>query len=198
MQIHKLSVIVLGAALSASACAGPGAYVWAKDLPSARDSSGEYLISTGDVIGVRVVNQDGMSTRARVRSDGRIALPLLGDVEVRGKRPSSLRQELEARFKEYIVAPSVTVNVDEIAPVSVSVLGEVAHPGVVQMDAGCGVAQAIAGAGGLTDYASRDRIFVVRNDEKPVRVRFTFDGIAGSDAAAVRFALKRGDVVVVE
>jgi polysaccharide export outer membrane protein len=194
MRITKSIVVVA----LLQACSPAGSYVWVKDLPSAHDPYNEYLISTGDMIGIRVVNQDGMSTKARVRSDGRIALPLLGDVEVRGKRPSSLRQELEARFKEYIVAPSVTVSVEEVAPVSVSVLGEVAHPGVIQMDAGCGVAQAIAGAGGLTDYASRDRIFVVRNTESPMRVRFTFDGLAGADPAAVHFALKRGDVVVVE
>jgi polysaccharide export outer membrane protein len=193
MRIRELIVL----AVLLEGCGASGPYVWAKDLPSTT-SANEYLISSGDVVGVRVVNQEGMSTRARVRSDGRIALPLLGDVEVRGKTPGALRLELEARFKEYIVAPSVTVNLDEIAPVSVSVLGEVAHPGVISMDAGCGIAQAIAGAGGLTDYASRDRIFVVRNGEKPMRVRFTFDGIAGADPAAVRFALKRGDVVVVE
>ena len=125
-------------------------------------------------------------------------MPLLGDVEVRGKRPSVAASRTRCPYKEYIVAPSVTVSIDEIAPVAVSVLGEVAPPGVIQIDSGCGVAQAIAGAGGLTDYASKDRIFVVRNAEKPVRVRFTFDGIAGGDPAAVRFALKRGDVVVVE
>ena len=194
MRIRELIIVMAACA----ACAPAGPYVWVKDLPSTTSASSEYLIAAGDVLSVRIVNQDSMSTKARVRSDGRIALPLLGDVEVRGKRPSSLRQELEARYKEYIVAPSVTVSVDEIAPVSVSVLGEVAHPGVVQMDSGCGVAQAIAGAGGLTDYASHDRIFVVRNGDPPMRVRFTFDGLAGGDPAAVRFALKRGDVVVVE
>ena len=193
MRIHRLVIVVV-----IQACAPAGPYVWVKDLPSTTSASSEYLVAAGDVISVRIVNQDSMSTKARVRSDGRIALPLLGDVDVRGKRPSSLRQELEARYKEFLVAPSVTVSVDEIAPVSVSVLGEVAHPGVVQMDSGCGVAQAIAGAGGLTDYASRDRIFVVRGGDKPERVRFTFDGLAGGDPAAVRFALKRGDVVVVE
>jgi polysaccharide export outer membrane protein len=193
MKIREL--IIVGVL---QGCAGAGPYVWVRDLPSTTSATSEYQVATGDVLTVRIVNQDSMSTKARVRSDGRIALPLLGDVEVRGKHPSSLRQELEARYKEYIVAPSLTVSVDEIAPVAVSVLGEVAHPGVVQMDSGCGVAQAIAGAGGLTDYASRDRIFVVRNGEKPMRVRFTFDGLAGGDPAAVRFALKRGDVVVVE
>jgi len=179
------------------ACTGAGTYVWAKDLPAAHSTQG-YLIATGDTISVRVINQDSMSTRARVRSDGRVALPLLGDVEVRGKTPSSLREELEARFKQYLVAPSVTVNVEEVAPVLVSVLGEVAHPGVVKLDPNASVSEALAGAGGLTDYANRDRIFVVRRADKPLRIRFTFDGLEGSDPAAVRFNLRRGDVVVVE
>ncbi len=195
MRIRDLIVVL---SLGAVACGPSGKYVWVKDLPPTADFSGEYLIATGDVISVRVVNQDSMSTKARVRNDGRIALPLLGDVEVRGKKPSAVRAELEARLKEYIVAPSVTVNVEEVAPVTVSVLGEVTHPGVIQMDGSGGVAQALAAAGGLTDYASRDRIFVVRPGGKPPRVRFTFDELSGADPAAVRFLLRRGDVIVVE
>jgi polysaccharide export outer membrane protein len=195
MRIRDLILVL---SLGAGACGPSGSYVWVRDLPPTADFSGEYLIATGDVISVRVVNQDSMSTRAKVRDDGRIALPLLGDVEVRGKKPSALRAELEARLKEYIVAPSVTVNVEEVAPVTVSVLGEVTHPGVVHMDGSGGVAQALAAAGGLTDYANRDRIFVVRQGGKPSRVRFTFDGLSGADPAAVRFLLRRGDVIVVE
>ena len=196
MRIRELSFIAVSLALSA--CAGPGRFVWAKDLPPSTTPH-EYLIGAGDMISIRVVNQDSMSTHARVRADGRIALPLLGDVEVRGKTPSSLRAELEARLKEYIVAPSVTVNVEEVAPVLVSVLGEVTHPGVVKLDPNASVAEALAGAGGLTDYADRDRIFVVRRaDKNPLRVRFTFDELEGGDPAAVRFGLRRGDVVVVE
>jgi len=196
MRIRELSCVLF---LCVAGCAGAGQYVWAKDLPPSTTSAHEYLIGAGDLISIRVVNQDSMSTHARVRTDGRIALPLLGDVEVRGKTPSSLRAELEARLKEYIVAPSVTVNVEEVAPVMVSVLGEVAHPGVVKLDPNASVAEALAGAGGLTDYANRDRIFVVRRENKaPLRVRFTFDGLEGSDAAAVGFGLRRGDVVVVE
>jgi polysaccharide biosynthesis/export protein len=195
MRIREL---ILVCALGASACGPSGSYTWVKDLPPTGDFSADYLIATGDTISVRVVNQESMSTRARVRNDGRVALPLIGDVEVRGKKPSSLRLELEARLKEFIVAPSVTVNVEEIAPVTVSVLGEVTHPGVVQMDGSGGVAQALAAAGGLTDYAYRDRIFVVRASGKPSRVRFTFDDLASGDGMASRFTLRRGDVVVVE
>ena len=195
MRIRDLSFAL---SLGLCACSGPGHYIWAKDLPPSTMSSHEYLIATGDTISVRVINQDSMSTKARVRSDGRVALPLLGDVEVRGKTPSSLRAELEARLKQFIVAPSVTVNVEEVAPVLVSVLGEVTHPGVVKLDPNASVVEALAGAGGLTDYANRDRIFVVRGGDKPLRIRFTFDGLEGGDPAAVRFSLRRGDVVVVE
>jgi polysaccharide export outer membrane protein len=193
MKLFELVLVV-----SLACCSGPGKYVWVKDLPSNGDFANEYFIAAGDVISVRVVNQDSMSTKARVRNDGRVALPLIGDVDVRGKKPSSVRAELEARFKEYIVAPSVTVNVEEVAPVTVSVIGEVSHPGVIQMDGSGGVAQALAAAGGLTDYASRDRIFVVRGGDNPVRVRFTYGELAGGSSAAVRFMLRRGDVVVVE
>jgi len=199
MRIREVSLALALGALGAAACAPSGKWTWVRDLPASADFSGDYLISTGDVISVRVVNQDSMSTKAKVRNDGRVALPLLGDVEVRGKKPASLRAELEARLKEFIVAPSVTVNIEEIAPVTVSVLGEVGHPGVVQMTDGLGgVAQALAAAGGLTDYASRDRIFVLRQGDKPLRVRFTYDDVSGGEQAATKFQLRRGDVVVVE
>jgi len=200
MRIREVSlVLVVVGALGVAGCAPSGKWTWVRDLPASADFSGDYLISAGDVISVRVVNQDSMSTKAKVRNDGRVALPLLGDVEVRGKKPASVRAELEARLKEFIVAPSVTVNIEEIAPVTVSVLGEVGHPGVVQMTDGAGgVAQALAAAGGLTDYASHDRIFVLRGGDKPLRVRFTYDDLSGGEMASTRFQLRRGDVVVVE
>ncbi len=182
-----------------AACSSTGSYVWVQDLPTEPAASGEYLIHTGDVINVRVVSQDALTTRARVRPDGRIALPLLGEVEVRGKRPSALRAELEARLKPYFVAPSVTVNIDEFAPRQITVIGEVAKPGVFVMDIhGAGLAQALADAGGFTDYADRSRIFVLRSGEKRERIRFTYDSVTRGDTAAGRFVLEPGDVVVVE
>lgn len=194
--------------LALASCGSTGTFVWVQDLPPAPQVSSEYLIRTGDTVNVRVVSQDGLATRARVRPDGRIALPLLGEVEVRGKRPSALRAELEARLKPYFVAPSVTVNIDEFAPRQVTVIGEVTHPGVFPLDMrGAGVAQALADAGGFTDYADRSRIFVLRSatwsdasrrGERAERIRFTYDAITRGDTAAARFVLEPGDVVVVE
>ena len=190
-----LLALVLGASMGA--CASTGPYVWAQDLPpdGARD---EYLIVAGDMLSVRVFNQDAMSTHARVRSDGKIAVPMIGDVTVRGSTPSAVSKNLETRLKEYIVSPRVTVTVEESQPNAVSVLGEVSHPGIYTMDTSSGVLSALAAAGGFTSFASRDSIFVVRNNPRPVRVRFTFASLIQADSPAAAFHLRRGDVVVVE
>jgi polysaccharide export outer membrane protein len=181
-------------------CASTGPFVWVQDLPREYTTrqSGDYLINDGDMVNVRVFNQDPLSTRARVRSDGKLALPVLGDVDVRGKRPSALKTELEGRLKGYVNSPSVTVTVEEFQPISISVLGEVAHPGAFPLDPRATVAQVLAVAGGLTDYASRDRIFVVRSAPHPVRVRFTYEAIAQGSPTTAGFVLQNGDLVVVD
>jgi len=189
------------AALLLGACGSAGRYVWITELPpDAAMSAGasEYLVRDGDVLNVRVFNQEALSTRARVRSDGRIAMPAIGDIEVRGKRPSSLKSELEARLKDYVNAPSVTVTVDEFQPITVAVLGEVGHQGTFPADPRSTIAQVLAAAGGLTDYASRDSIYVVRAAPQPLRIRFTYDDIRRGEPRTAAFSLRQGDLVVVE
>jgi polysaccharide export outer membrane protein len=186
-------------ALTLAACGSAGNYVWVRDLPTEQSpSETEYLVRDGDVLNVRVFNQEPMSTRARVRSDGRIAMPVLGDIEVRGKRPSSLKAELEARMKDIINAPSVTVTIEEFQPITVFVLGEVGHPGSFPVDPRATIAQVLALSGGLTEFASRNRIFVVRRAPKPLRARFTYEDITRGDPHSAAFAFRQGDLIVVE
>jgi polysaccharide export outer membrane protein len=125
-------------------------------------------------------------------------MPAIGDVDVRGKRPSALKAELEARLKDYVNTPSVTVTVEEFQPINVSVLGEVSKQGTFAMDPRASVAQVLAAAGGLTDYASRDSIFVVRPGPHPLRVRFSFEDVSRGDPRSSSFPLEQGDLVVVE
>ncbi len=188
----RLGALVL---LPLAGCGG-APFVWVDDLAQQK-AADEYVIEAGDTVGVHVFNQENMSTRARVRSDGKVAVPMLGDVEFRGKTPSALSKELGARFKEYVVSPVVTVSVEESLPTAVSVLGEVAHPGNYTLDASAGVLQALAAAGGFTDYASRDAIYVVRKAPGP-RVRFAFSALAHGDGRATAFRLRAGDAVIVE
>ncbi len=157
-----------------------------------------YLINVGDTLTVRVFEQEAMSSKVKVRADGRVALPIIGEFEVRGKRPFDVARELEVKLKEFVVAPKVTVNVDEFAALQVAVLGEVTHPGTYPLDPTAGVLQALASAGGLTEYATKDRIFVLRKTPALRRVRFTFDALSRNEPKAATFALQTGDVVVVE
>jgi polysaccharide export outer membrane protein len=182
-------------------CSGGGNYVWVNDLPRdpADAAPGDYVIATGDVLEVRVLGHEDLSNpKVRVREDGRIAMPILGEVNASGVRPSALRGEIEARLKDYVKEPSVSVNVEEAHGTSVSVLGEVSRPGSYPIEPGGGVAQALAIAGGVTEYADRDRIFVLRGGAHPIRVRFTYDALTRGERPASAFVLRAGDLVVVE
>lgn len=184
-------------ALVCSACAGPGNYVWFTDVP--RDQrAGDYLIGAGDVLTVRVVGHEEMMTKARVRSDGGIAIPFIQrSIVARGKTPDTLSREIEADLAKFFNTPSVSVNVDETLPANIAVLGEVARPGVFPLGPSLGLSQALALSGGVTEFASRDRIFIVRV-EPPERIRFTYEAVIRDEGGAGQFALRPGDVVVVE
>ena len=188
----------------AAGCSHAGDYVWADDLAEPpHPTEAEYLIAPGDVLGVRVFNQEGMSGRARVRPDGKISLPFVNDVEAAGQTPAGLARRLQARLKEFINNPVVTVSLEEAGPIQVSVLGEVVHPGVFPVASGANVLQALAAASGLTPYASRDRIFVLRKtppgSKAPViRVRFTYQKLSQAEGRSAGYRLRDGDVVVVE
>ncbi|MGA3123179.1 MAG: polysaccharide biosynthesis/export family protein [Polyangiaceae bacterium] len=190
---------LLAAGFAASGCAGPGAYVWFESLPpETGPASHEYLIGIGDIVSIHVFGHEEMTLRQRVRSDGRVSVLLIGDVEAKGKHPSALKAELEGRLKDYFVSPSVVVNIEETPPLTVLLMGEVARPGAYSLDLDPRLAHALALGGGLTDYASRTSIFVVRSDPIPMRIRFRFESVYRNIGGAGEFQLHRGDLVEVE
>lgn len=194
-----LAVVCLTAgAACASATKGP--FVWVDQVPPDTSAPvGDYTIGPGDALNVQVWEQEKMSARVRVRTDGQISLPFLNDVPAAGKTPVALAKDLEERFKSFIVSPQVTVAVDEATPLRISVLGQVGEPGLHNLDPGAGVAQALAAAGGLKEYAHKDRIFVLRQGgAEPQRIRMTYEGVTGAQGRAASLRLRTGDVVVVE
>jgi len=200
-----VSVLIWSLVAFLPACASTGASIEVdqlKDAPDPLSANSEYVINVGDMLSIQVWEQDKMSGKMRVRSDGRISLPLLNDVDAAGKTPVRLARDLEASLKSVILNPMVTVVVEESKPptLSISVLGEVAKPGVQALDPGAGVAQALAAAGGLTTFAHKSRIFVLRSDPqtKPTRIHFTYDALTRTAGRASLFRLKTGDVIVVE
>lgn len=179
-------------------CAGMGQYVWAEALPEpSADAPGEYKLAPGDVIFVRVFNQDQMSGRTRIRPDGRVTVPFVNDVPAAGRTTQELGKALEVLLRDFIKTPVVTVFLEELAPAQLSVLGEVARPGVYPLERGQGVLRALAAAGGLTEFAHKDRIFLVRAGT-PGRIRFTLDGLSIPGTRSARFRLQNEDVVIVQ
>lgn len=188
----------LGLLFAASACANLGPYVWVDELQDTGGlQAGEYTLAPGDLVYVRVFNQESVSGRTRVRTDGRITVPFVNDVAAAGKTPPQLAKALETALRGFINQPVVTVSVEEAAQTHFSVLGEVNKPGVYAVERGQGMLRALAAAGGLTEYAHKDRIFIMRNGPQQ-RIRFSFDALSIPNSPASRFRLQDQDVVVVQ
>ncbi len=186
--------------LAASGCAGAGSFVWYQAVPNAEwaTDASEYVIGVGDVINIRVYEQDGLSSSVKIRRDGRIAMPLAGELVAAGKHPSQLAREMEGRLKEFIVTPRVTVNIETSQPVSVTAIGEITHIGALTLEPPARLIEALAQAGGPTEFADKSRIFVLRRFPTFQRIRFTYDAIVHNEDGAAGFPLRTGDVLVIE
>jgi polysaccharide biosynthesis/export protein len=192
--------LCLALALLGSGCAGAGQYVWFGEMPPSERAvlTGDYVIGVGDSISIRVFEQDGLSGDAKIRTDGKIALPLVGEIVAAGKRPLELSREIEAALKQFIVNPRVTINVTESKPVSVTVVGEVGHIGVLTLEPPARLVEAMAQSGGVGEFGDKDKIFVLRQFPSYKRIRFTWEAILRNQENAAQFPLRTGDVIVVE
>jgi polysaccharide export outer membrane protein len=204
-EARSIAGAAIAAAVLVGGCAASRDFIWVGEVPKSMYAEpGAYRIEIGDVIGVRVYNQEANSVdRARVREDGKITMPFLGDVRVDGFEPTELSRALELKLKAFIKEPGVTVVVHERRPLRVSVLGRVHRAGTYDLDPGGGLLHALAAAGGLTPFADGDRVFVIRNGywadtQLPARIRFRYDELVAGRSPAVTFRLRVGDVVVVE
>ena len=203
-QPRDRTIVVLRALIAAfvalMGCASQVPYVWVDQYtPPAgtNEQSTEYRLAPGDTIGVRVFNQDGMNTSARIRADGKVSLPLVNDVSAEGLTPTEFGKKVASLLREYINQPVVTVLVETMHATEVSVVGEVGRPGVYPIERGQGVLRAIAAAGGVTQFAHKDRIYVLRQTS-PLRIRLKMDELETPGTPAARFQLLPNDAIVVE
>jgi len=181
-------------------CVTSGPYVWVDDYvaPPAPAEKNTVLVP-GDVITIRVYQQPDMSTKTRVRNDGKVSVPFLNDIDAAGVTPAALAQSLQTKLKEYINTPVVTISLDDPRPITIPVTGEVNKPGVFLLDPGSGVLSAIASASGLSPFATWNKIFVIRQvPAPPTRIRFDYRDLQAGDRKSLQFQLRSGDAVVVE
>ena len=181
-----------------AACGATGSYTWVQEYTSPPVAPPATVLVPGDVITIRVYKEPDMSTKTRVRNDGKVSLPFLNDVDAAGQTPVQLAAVLQKRLKEYMSIPIVTVSLDDPRPNSIPVTGEVTKSGIFLLEPGAGLLDALAAAGGLSPFASLDRIFVIRQTPAPARIRFSYKDLQNGDHKSVSFLLRQGDAVVVE
>ncbi|HKQ71156.1 MAG TPA: polysaccharide biosynthesis/export family protein [Polyangiaceae bacterium] len=199
------SLLLFALVAAVGGCAGAAPFVWYRDLPKQEWTPPlgnahipDYTVGVGDTLSIRVYEQETLTTTAKVRNDGRLALTFIGEVTAAGKPPAALAREIEGRLKEFIVHPRVTVNVDQSQPIAVSMVGEVTRGGSVALESPASLLQAMAVAGGPTEYADKSRIFVIRRFPEFRRIRFTYDALLENKEGAAGFPLRTGDIVLVE
>jgi polysaccharide export outer membrane protein len=168
------------------------ASVAAQEAPVPRAQLDQYVIGPEDVLDIAVWDNEQISRTVPVRPDGRISLPLLDDVQAAGRTPMQLRDVLTTLLVPYIPAASVSVIVREVHSFKVTVLGEVKTAGRYDLKSPSTVLDLIAMAGGLTEYASRTKIVVLRREGTGRRqILFTFDKLQDN------FDVEPDDIILV-
>ena len=160
----------------------------------------EYTIAPSDIISISVWNQETMSRTVTVRPDGIIAYPLIGEIYVAGLSPSQLQNRLELELREFVnvLEGEVLVNIDEVHSYRVSVLGRVNTPGRFEFQSQATVLDALAEAGGLTDFAASSEILILRPTPQALRrIRFDYrDVLQSAENDGLLFVFP-GDIILV-
>lgn len=157
----------------------------------------EYLLGVGDLIEVQTWKEPDLSRTMRVRSDGRISLPLIGDIEAVGKTPRALALQIEELYRKSLSEPSVTIILNQ-SNQHYYVIGQVQHPGEFALDSDLTVLQALARSGGFLQWAKTSNIAVIRREgggEK--HLSFDYDAMIKKETLTQHLLLAPGDTIVV-
>jgi polysaccharide biosynthesis/export protein len=156
----------------------------------------DYRMFPGDKLRIEVYKDNQLSQSLQIRPDGKITLPLIGDAVAAGLTPTQLRDALTTSLKEYVTNPVVTVIVVESTPQSVYVMGEVRTSGPIALKGPLSIMQAIALAGGFSEFANKKDIRIQRQSGKGVKtLSFNYKDALENNRAPL--LLQAGDVVVV-
>jgi polysaccharide biosynthesis/export protein len=134
-----------------------------------------FVIGNDDVLAIDVWNEKEITRSIPVRSDGKISLPLVGEMQAAGRTPLQLEGDITDRLRNYITAPQVTVMVEEIHSQNFNILGQVAKPGSYSLTVASTVMDAIAAAGGFRDFAKQKGIYILRQTPGGSEARYNFN-----------------------
>ena len=167
--------------------------------PSKNLPPGDYIIGSDDILAVSVWREPEISRVIPVRPDGRISLPLIGELRASGLAPLKLQADITEHLKAYLSNPEVTVIVQEVKSQKFNIVGEVQKPGIYYLAKPMAVLDAIAMAGGVRDFARVKKIYVLRrNSDGPrIRIPFNYKEIIKGKSSSQDVTLEAGDTVVV-
>ncbi|MDF0643610.1 MAG: polysaccharide biosynthesis/export family protein [Nitrospira sp.] len=160
----------------------------------------DYIIGPEDILEITVWKNADLSKQVQVRPDGRISLPLLGDISAVAKTPTQLTEEISTGLRAYMENPTISIMIKDVQSYNIYVLGEVNKPGKYPLKSKTTLLQGITVAGGFTPMAARNKIVVFRftkDGEGQTKLKASYDDIVVRDGSSQNIELKPGDQIVV-
>jgi polysaccharide export outer membrane protein len=159
----------------------------------------KYVIGNDDVLNISVWKEPDLTKAVPVRSDGKISLPLVGELQATGKTPLQLERDITDKLKNFITTPEVNVIVQQVNSRKFNVLGEVSHPGSFALTASTTVMDAIAIAGGFRDFAKKSGVYILRKgpDGKESRLNFNYKSFIKGKNSDQNIRIEPNDTIIV-
>jgi polysaccharide biosynthesis/export protein len=153
-----------------------------------------YVIGAQDILMIRVWREQDFTGAYPVRPDGKITIPLVGDVQAGGLTPERLGEQLKQALSAYINAPDVSVSLQTVNSKKFFITGEVNRPGEYSLATPTKVFDALSNAGGFHDFANKKKILIIRGAE---RIKFNYQDILKGKSLEQNILLENGDTIVV-
>jgi polysaccharide export outer membrane protein len=189
MKRNAWGMVIVAAVVMLGGCAHQN-----KSIPVVKDEP--FRIGREDLLDIAVWRDADLSRVIPVRPDGYISLPMIGEVRADGRTPLELAEDIRAKLQPYVQDPKVTVIVREVNSSRVFVTGEVANPGSYPLRGRVSLLQAVALAGGFSDFADRDGIVVIRQGKDGGKFPVRYSDLVADDTNH-EVVLMPGDTVVV-
>jgi polysaccharide export outer membrane protein len=162
-------------AANAQEAQGSSATTQATPAPGVKAHDDSYRIGNDDRLAISVWKEPDLTKEIPVRSDGKISLPLVGEIQAAGQTPLQLEGEIAGRLKNYITVPEVTVIVEQINSKKYNILGQVGRPGEYPLTLSTTVMDAIAAASGFRDFAKTKGVYILRQNADGTQSRLNFN-----------------------
>ncbi len=171
----------------------------ATSLVSDKAHDDNFIIGDGDVLAISVWKEPELTKSVPVRSDGKISLPLVGEIQAAGRTPLQLEKAITEKLQSFITTPEVTVIVEEVKSRKYNILGEINKPGSYLLTASTTMMDAIAAAGGFRDFAKKTGVYVLRKnpDGSESHLKFNYKDFIKGKGSTQNFKIEPNDTIIV-